>query len=309
MTINAWGSEDPAEVAKGGTGNATLTDHGVLLGSGTAAVTVTAAATDGQLLIGNTGADPAVAAPTGDTDEIAIGLGSGTLSIGIADDPVLPGNESVTIPAGTTAQEPSAVNGMLRYDSDTDMLRGVINSAWVDITTGGGGGGAYVFLNQQTPSGASAITWDNTYITSTYDQYAVFWFGLTMASAGGTNNLILRVSNDNGASYHTTGYRSDWSSTVIAGGASAAYMMLAAEFQRAGSAGAGSGYVLISAPTTAGVITTSFSNGLGYTNSKAYGTTGPGVYATTEANNAIQILPDNGNTFSGTFRLYGISAA
>lgn len=46
-------------VTHGGTGAATLTDHGVLLGSGTAAVTPLAALDDDQLLLGSTGADPA----------------------------------------------------------------------------------------------------------------------------------------------------------------------------------------------------------------------------------------------------------
>ena len=44
-------------VAQGGTGAATLTDHGVLLGSGTGAITPTAVGATGEVLIGNTGAD------------------------------------------------------------------------------------------------------------------------------------------------------------------------------------------------------------------------------------------------------------
>lgn len=45
-------------VANGGTGAATLTDHGILLGSGTNAVTVTNALANGELLIGVSGSDP-----------------------------------------------------------------------------------------------------------------------------------------------------------------------------------------------------------------------------------------------------------
>lgn len=47
------------DVANGGTGAATLTDHGLLVGSGTAAVTALGVATTGQVLLGVTGADPA----------------------------------------------------------------------------------------------------------------------------------------------------------------------------------------------------------------------------------------------------------
>jgi hypothetical protein len=49
---------NPIDVAEGGTGAATLTDHGIMLGSGTAAVSVTAVGSNNQLLIGQTGADP-----------------------------------------------------------------------------------------------------------------------------------------------------------------------------------------------------------------------------------------------------------
>ena len=51
-------------VANGGTGASTLTDGGVLLGSGAGAVTALGQATDGQLVIGSTGADPQLATLT-----------------------------------------------------------------------------------------------------------------------------------------------------------------------------------------------------------------------------------------------------
>jgi hypothetical protein len=46
-------------IAQGGTGRATLTSHGVLVGEGASAINQTAAGTTGQVLIGSTGADPA----------------------------------------------------------------------------------------------------------------------------------------------------------------------------------------------------------------------------------------------------------
>lgn len=82
---------------------------------------------------------------TGDTNEIAIGgaaqdiAASLSFTVGIADDPVFPGNGSATVPSGTTAQQPTPVNGMLRYDSDTGKLRGVEGGAWTDIVGAGGG--------------------------------------------------------------------------------------------------------------------------------------------------------------------------
>ena len=77
-------------VASGGTGASTLTDGGVLLGSGTGAVTALGQATNGQLVIGSTGADPVLATLTGGANITvtnsaggisiaASGLGSGTV--------------------------------------------------------------------------------------------------------------------------------------------------------------------------------------------------------------------------------------
>ena len=51
----------PLTVPYGGTGLDTITDHGILLGSATGAITPLAAATNGQLPIGSTGADPVLA--------------------------------------------------------------------------------------------------------------------------------------------------------------------------------------------------------------------------------------------------------
>ena len=77
-------------VASGGTGAATLTDGGVLLGSGTGAITALGQATNGQLVVGSTGADPVLATLTGGANITvtntaggisiaASGLGSGTV--------------------------------------------------------------------------------------------------------------------------------------------------------------------------------------------------------------------------------------
>ena len=54
-------------VANGGTGASTLTDGGVLLGSGTGAVTALGQASNGQLVIGSTGADPVLSTLTAGT--------------------------------------------------------------------------------------------------------------------------------------------------------------------------------------------------------------------------------------------------
>lgn len=76
----------PLGIAYGGTGAVTLTDHGILLGSGTSAITATAVPTNGQLLIGSTGADPVLATLTDPAAGITTTGGAGTITIALADD-------------------------------------------------------------------------------------------------------------------------------------------------------------------------------------------------------------------------------
>lgn len=75
-----FGSVASLGVAQGGTGAATLTDHGILLGSGTGAITPLGAATDGQLPIGSTGADPVLATITAGSG-ISVTNGAGSITI------------------------------------------------------------------------------------------------------------------------------------------------------------------------------------------------------------------------------------
>lgn len=67
-------------VANGGTGRSTLTNHGLLVGAGTSAITQLADATNGQLPIGSTGSDPVLATLSAGTG-ITIVNGAGSISI------------------------------------------------------------------------------------------------------------------------------------------------------------------------------------------------------------------------------------
>lgn len=66
IDLTASGVIGPLPVAKGGTGAVTLTSHGVLIGQGTGMVTAVAALTNGQLLVGQTAADPLPKTLSGD---------------------------------------------------------------------------------------------------------------------------------------------------------------------------------------------------------------------------------------------------
>ena len=75
------GIVDPLIVGKGGIGTASLTDHGILLGSGTGAITPLDVASNGQLPIGSAGADPVLAALSGTTDHISVANGAGSITL------------------------------------------------------------------------------------------------------------------------------------------------------------------------------------------------------------------------------------
>jgi hypothetical protein len=73
VVYRAGGTDVP--VADGGTGASTLTDGGVLLGSGTSAITAMAVLADGEMIVGDGTTDPV--AESGATLRTSIGVGTG----------------------------------------------------------------------------------------------------------------------------------------------------------------------------------------------------------------------------------------
>ena len=68
-------------------------------------------------------------------------------AVGISDNPILPGTGSVTLPIGTTAQQPCCgVDGMFRYNSTNSVFEGFSSCAWGEI--GGGSGGLDIFYTE-----------------------------------------------------------------------------------------------------------------------------------------------------------------
>ena len=74
IAAGTWNGTDVG-VAYGGTGASSLTDGGVLLGSGTGAITAMAVLTDGQMIVGNGSTDPVP--ESGTTLRTSIGVGTG----------------------------------------------------------------------------------------------------------------------------------------------------------------------------------------------------------------------------------------
>ena len=76
---------------------------------------------------------------TADQIDVANGNGSGNPTLSIASNAVLPGTESVTIPAGTTAQRPSpATNGDIRYNTSLQRFEAYVNGGWQTVGSGDG---------------------------------------------------------------------------------------------------------------------------------------------------------------------------
>jgi hypothetical protein len=77
---------------------------------------------------------------TGVTNQTSVinGTGAGNPTIGLADNPVIPGTAAVTIPIGTTAQRSVGANGEVRFNSDLVTYEAFAGGAWQQFSLSGG---------------------------------------------------------------------------------------------------------------------------------------------------------------------------
>lgn len=92
-------------VADGGTGASTLTDGGILLGSGTSAITALGAAANGEIPIGDGTTDPVLGTITAVANETDVTNGAGSITIGIVTSPTLDGTNFSGIPSSAITTE------------------------------------------------------------------------------------------------------------------------------------------------------------------------------------------------------------
>ncbi len=120
----------------------------------------------------------------GTTNQITVANGNGqggNPTISIASNPVLPGTGAVTIPVGTTAQQPVGADGQIRYNSTTSEFEGYSGGSWQPLGSGGGGG-----------CGVSSFSGGTTGLTpSTATTGAVTLGGTLNVANGGTGATSL----------------------------------------------------------------------------------------------------------------------
>ena len=96
---------------------------------------------NGLMTLSSAGAVSAVTL-LGTANQVTVTNGSGISgapTIALADNPVLGGTASLTLPIGATGSRPvSAVSGMIRYNSTTARFEGYQNGSWVTLGSGDG---------------------------------------------------------------------------------------------------------------------------------------------------------------------------
>jgi hypothetical protein len=142
-------------VEDGGTGASTLTDHGVLVGSGTSAITPLAVGTNGQVLLGSDSADPVFASLTSSGSTIAFTPGAGTLNL----------ETGSAVCTSVTTDSGSAVpsSGVLSIVGGGDVTTSGSGST-VTVTCSGGTGGGLTW--SEVTGTTQALAAGNGYIAN-----------------------------------------------------------------------------------------------------------------------------------------------
>ena len=96
---------------------------------------------------------------TGTSNQITVanGAGPGNPTLALASDPVIPGTGAMVVPKGTTAERPGGVDGMLRFNTDTDAFEIYDSGGWDTLPSG-----AITLINTGTGLTGGPITSSGT---------------------------------------------------------------------------------------------------------------------------------------------------
>ena len=182
----------PLTVPNGGTGDINLLNHGMLVGSGVAAITSLAVGTDGQVLLGASTADPAFATLTSTGGTIVFTPGANTLN--------LEAGGAIAISFPTDAGTATPALGVLTVSGGTN-----INTA---------GAGAALTINLDTSiAGMVAVDMANagrigttavlgeTYLLQAYDTLGTTYTTFATLTAGNPPTCDLSTDVTIGTSY------------------------------------------------------------------------------------------------------------
>ena len=174
------------------------------------------------------------------------------------------------------------------------------------------GGGSLVKLASTTiSSGVAAVSFNSTYINSTYDNYRVIAYGLS--TSADNQDIGLRMSVDNGSNFAThkgcfnyTHINATISNSTGAAGSRASIPLGSDE---EGDASGGTNFI-IDLMNLNSTTQYKFANGLGtvnnQTNTDYYGYRVHGYIASNTAVNFIKVFTEaGGNLDAGTITLYG----
>lgn len=260
-----------------------LTNHNVLVGAGTSTITkVAPSATSGVPLI----------------------------SQGSSSDPTF--GTAVVGGGGTGATSFTAYSVVCAGTTSTGAFQNVsgVGTSGQVLTSNGAGAlptwqasaasGSLILLNTQTASNSANITFNSTYITSTYKTY-VLVFDKIVAATGSTFKML--VSTDNGSTYKSTGYLSgNWflsynSATVQNQNATTFFQLWTGSVS---SQNSGTLWMYNFGQADLPAIQGDFWIGGTYWQKTVGNNSNTGI-------NNIQLLFDSGNISSGIFSLYGVT--
>ena len=210
---------------------ATYTAHGVLIGEGAASIVATAVGTTGQVLTGNTGADPAFAAIGTNSGLTAHGVllaeGNGAFAVTAAGTAgqILTSSGAAADPVWTTATFPATVAaGALLVGTAANVVGAIADVATGEALMSGGVGVVPAYTG--SPSFSGSVTAATT-ITATAG--AITASAGNLVSAGAGNGLVVPVTVVAAAASPQTAHARVFSVTFsgvsIAGGATQTFVI------------------------------------------------------------------------------------